>query len=152
MWGVSITAYSVDLSASRAGGCSAAATVRMRHSDFFSAQRGLRKRHGDGPFGGKTGVTHLFNAMRQITPREPEIVGTVLSSGDYCAGIIADDHRVHLMNWSLAVQTMPDHLWLVSDAMQTMNGSSQDMKLYGTRLLYRTGVCWERMAHLVAHT
>lgn len=101
---------------------------------------------------GMTGVTHLFNTMRQMIPRGPGIVGAMLSSGDYYAGIIADDHHVHLMNWSLAVQTMPDHLWLVSDALQIMNGSSQDMKLYGTRSLYRTGVCWERMAHLVAHT
>ncbi len=88
---------------------------------------------------GVTGVTHLFNAMRQMTPREPGVVGTVLSTGDFYAGIIADGHHVHPLNLSLAVQTLPDHLCLVSDAMQTMNGTSQGMQLYEQKISLQEG-------------
>ncbi len=88
---------------------------------------------------GVAGVTHLFNAMSQITPREPGVVGTVLGGGDFYAGIIADGYHVHPQNLDLAVKTLPDNLCLVSDAMQTMNGMSQEMMLYGTRITLAQG-------------
>lgn len=74
-----------------------------------------------------------------MTPREPGVVGTVLSTGDFYAGIIADGHHVHPLNLSLAVQILPDHLCLVSDAMQTMNGTSQTMQLYGKPITLKDG-------------
>ncbi|MGI9504298.1 MAG: hypothetical protein ACR2RE_14720 [Geminicoccaceae bacterium] len=50
---------------------------------------------------GLRGVTHLFNAMRQITPREPGVVGTALDDQRLFAGIIADGHHVHPTNLHL---------------------------------------------------
>lgn len=88
---------------------------------------------------GVTGVTHLFNAMSQITPRAPGAVGAVLGGGAFYAGIVADGHHVHPHNLNLAVRALPDHLCLVTDAMQTMNGSSQEMTLYGRRIRLKQG-------------
>ncbi|WP_299427265.1 N-acetylglucosamine-6-phosphate deacetylase [uncultured Shimia sp.] len=88
---------------------------------------------------GVTGGTHLFNAMSQMTPREPGAVGAVLGGGAFYAGIVADGHHVHPHNLNLAVRALPDHLCLVTDAMQTMNGRSQEMTLYGRRIRLKHG-------------
>ena len=41
-----------------------------------------------------TGFTHLFNAMSQLTGREPGVVGAALDDPDSWCGIILDGHHV----------------------------------------------------------
>lgn len=65
---------------------------------------------------GASMATHLFNAMSQITPRDPGLVGTVLDSG-LAAGLIADGIHVHPANLRLALAAGGDGVFLVSDAM-----------------------------------
>ncbi|WP_294225485.1 N-acetylglucosamine-6-phosphate deacetylase [uncultured Shimia sp.] len=88
---------------------------------------------------GVVGVTHLFNAMRQSIARDPGVVGAVLGSGDFFAGLIADGYHVHPRNLNLAVRSIPEQLCLVTDAMQTMNGNSKEMMLYGKRIVLENG-------------
>ena len=47
---------------------------------------------------GAGAFTHLFNAMSQMTGREPGMVGAALSHGESYVGLIADGHHVHDAN------------------------------------------------------
>ena len=71
---------------------------------------------------GLRGATHLFNAMSQMTVREPGVVGGILASKGLFAGIIADGHHVAWENVRIAAHLMPDRLCLVTDAMLTLSG------------------------------
>ncbi len=89
---------------------------------------------------GLHGVTHLFNAMSQLTPREPGVVGSALADQRLFAGIIADGHHVHPTNLKLAVSIIgPDRLCLVTDAMPTLGGSEDGFRLAGKDIVLRRG-------------
>ena len=52
---------------------------------------------------GLAGVTHLFNAMSQMTGREPGLVGAALASDQLYCGIIADGHHVAAVPWCFSM-------------------------------------------------
>lgn len=81
---------------------------------------------------GLSGVTHLFNAMSQMTGREPGVVGATMASDRLYAGIIADGYHVAWDNIRIAARAMPDRLCLVTDAMQTLAGKITAFNLCGT--------------------
>jgi len=84
---------------------------------------------------GLTGVTHLFNAMSQITAREPGVVGTALADQRLFAGLIADGIHVAPLSLRAAFRAMgPDRLMLVTDAMPTVGGASASFLLQGRRI------------------
>jgi N-acetylglucosamine-6-phosphate deacetylase len=95
---------------------------------------------------GLRGATHLFNAMSQLTGRDPGVVGAVMFSDRLYAGIIADGHHVDWRNIALAAREMEGRLFLVTDAMLTLAGQSRGFDLLGKaitldgdRLTDRTG-------------
>lgn len=88
---------------------------------------------------GLRGVTHLFNAMTQMSGREPGIVGAVLASKRLFAGIIADVHHVAAENLRIAAQLMPDRLCLVTDAMLTLASDLRQFKLNGQDICLSEG-------------
>lgn len=88
---------------------------------------------------GLAGATHLFNAMSQIGPREPGVVGAVLASKTLFAGIIADGHHVAWSNVALAARLMPDRLCLVTDAMRSLAGTATAFKLHGETIRLEGG-------------
>lgn len=88
---------------------------------------------------GLAGATHLFNAMSQMTGREPGVVGAVFASQRLFAGIIADGHHVDWRNVATAARLMPDRLCLVSDAMLTLAGSLTGFELHGETIELREG-------------
>jgi len=61
-------------------------------------------------------VTHLFNAMSQMSNREPGLVGAVLDS-DIAAGVIADGIHVSPVSLRIAMAARPSGLFLVSNCM-----------------------------------
>jgi N-acetylglucosamine-6-phosphate deacetylase len=72
---------------------------------------------------GVTGFTHLFNAMAQITPREPGTVGAALGDGGSWCGIIVDGHHVDPRVLRLAMRATPlRRFMLVTDAMPSVGG------------------------------
>lgn len=83
-------------------------------------------------------VTHLFNAMSQITGRDPGLVGAALSHAKPHVGMIADGHHVHPVNIALAANClMPDRrLFLVTDAMAPF-GTDQGLFLMNGREVLR---------------
>ena len=87
---------------------------------------------------GATGVTHLFNAMSQMSGRAPGLVGTALDRGEVWAGLIADLHHVDpvMMRIALAAKRGPGRLILVSDAMPPAAGGPDRFEL-GGRTVYR---------------
>jgi N-acetylglucosamine-6-phosphate deacetylase len=71
---------------------------------------------------GLAGFTHLYNAMSQMTAREPGVVGAALENSQTWCGIILDGHHVHPAAARLAYQLKNEKLFLVSDAMATVGG------------------------------
>ena len=84
---------------------------------------------------GAAGVTHLFNAMSQVTPREPGVVGAALASGDLHAGIICDGLHVDPLNLKLACRALGlERLMLVTDAMPLVGTDQTEFTLQGRRI------------------
>ncbi|GGK17635.1 N-acetylglucosamine-6-phosphate deacetylase [Salinarimonas ramus] len=89
---------------------------------------------------GAIGATHLFNAMSQIGPREPGIVGAVLDDARLCAGIIADGLHVHEANLRLAYRVLgPRRLALVTDAMPSVGSEEGGFVLQGRAIALEGG-------------
>lgn len=104
------------------------------HSNATSHQIGLAATRG------LSGATHLFNAMSQISSREPGVVGAILSSPKAVAGIIVDGHHVHRLNIKMAFEMMgPERLILVSDAMQTLEGLTEEFEISGNKITLQEG-------------
>ncbi|MEF2073980.1 N-acetylglucosamine-6-phosphate deacetylase [Consotaella aegiceratis] len=83
--------------------------------------------------------THLYNAMPQMTSREPGIAAAAINSDAY-VGIIVDGHHVSWDMVALAWRARPTarRLFMVSDAMATVGGPDH-FELYGRRIEVRGG-------------
>ena len=66
---------------------------------------------------GVTRVTHLFNAMTQMVPRQPGVVGAALSS-DLYTELIADTFHVSAGLFPLLVKAKGRRLVLITDALR----------------------------------
>ncbi|MEI7599185.1 MAG: N-acetylglucosamine-6-phosphate deacetylase [Aestuariivirga sp.] len=88
---------------------------------------------------GARSITHLYNAMSQMTGREPGMVGAALADQESYVGIIADGHHVHdtAMRVALAAKP-PSRLMLITDAMPTAAGGPNHFELQG-RTVTRSG-------------
>ncbi|MFZ9085603.1 MAG: N-acetylglucosamine-6-phosphate deacetylase [Steroidobacteraceae bacterium] len=91
---------------------------------------------------GLSGFTHLFNAMSQLTAREPGAVGAALAAGSAWASIIVDGHHVHPAVMRVAYSCLgPERLVLVSDAMPPVGGQSTRFMLQGREITVESGHC-----------
>ncbi|WP_447761223.1 N-acetylglucosamine-6-phosphate deacetylase [Sphingopyxis panaciterrae] len=92
---------------------------------------------------GVSGVTHLFNAMSQITPREPGVVGAALANPQCWCGIIVDGFHVDPVALRLAIKAKGglDRFLLVSDAMPPVGHDRKDFELNGETIFASGGVC-----------
>jgi N-acetylglucosamine-6-phosphate deacetylase len=80
---------------------------------------------------GLNGFTHIYNAMSQISPREPGVVGASLHFDEAIVSIIVDCHHVHPALVQLVFKQKPKgKLFFVSDAMATIH-SDDSFELYG---------------------
>lgn len=77
---------------------------------------------------GLRGFTHLFNAMSQLTAREPGVVGAALYDERSWCGLIVDGHHVDRRVLQLALRAAPmRRFMLVTDAMPSVGGSKTFM-------------------------
>jgi N-acetylglucosamine-6-phosphate deacetylase len=92
---------------------------------------------------GVIGVTHLFNAMSQLTAREPGAVGAALASARCWCCIIVDGVHVHPETLRLAIKAKGnlDRFVLVTDAMPAVGQAEKDFILNGEHISVRDGVC-----------
>jgi N-acetylglucosamine-6-phosphate deacetylase len=89
---------------------------------------------------GLTGFTHLFNAMRQLSSRDPGPVAAALETPGAWFGMIADDHHVHPAMLRLALRGDAAPM-LVTDAMPPVGGRKSSFHLYGEEIAVRDGRC-----------
>lgn len=91
---------------------------------------------------GLRGFTHLFNAMSQLAPRQPGMVGTALAHAESWCGIIADG--IHLADESLRIAYLckgVEKLMLVTDAMPPVGTKETEFRLQGKQITVKNGVC-----------
>lgn len=88
---------------------------------------------------GLRGATHLFNAMSQMSAREPGLVGSVLGSPQLFAGVIADGHHVDWSNIGIAAKLKPNHLCLVTDSMCSLEGTKTTFEIHGKEISLLAG-------------
>ncbi len=80
---------------------------------------------------GLDGFTHLFNAMGQISAREPGVVGSALAFDNAAASVIVDLHHVHPSLIQMAYKQKPQgKLFFVSDSMATIHHGEPSFELY----------------------
>lgn len=105
--------------------------VSLGHTDCTTAQA------NDAITAGASCVTHLFNAMSQMSNREPGLVGAALDAAQVSAGLIADNIHVHAasMRVALASKRAPGSIFLVTDAMSTVGSEIKEFQLNGRRVL-----------------
>jgi N-acetylglucosamine-6-phosphate deacetylase len=88
---------------------------------------------------GASAFTHLYNAMSQLSGREPGMVGSALSDSQSFIGFIADGYHVHDAALKLAfAATSPGRFMMVSDAMPPAAGGPSSFELQG-RVVRREG-------------
>lgn len=110
--------------------------VSAGHTDATYAQtraaldRGLR------------GFTHLFNAMSQIAPREPGVVGAALEDENSWCGLIVDGRHVAPAAMRIALRCKGEaRLMLVTDAMPSVGNPVKSFQLQGRAIRVDDGVC-----------
>ncbi len=89
---------------------------------------------------GLTGFTHLFNAMRPLSAREPGPVAAALECPQAYYGLIVDGEHVAPAMLRLALRGVGRPM-LVSDAMPPVGGLRGEFDLLGTRITVREGSC-----------
>jgi N-acetylglucosamine-6-phosphate deacetylase len=98
---------------------------------------------------GLRGFTHLFNAMSQLTVREPGVVGAALEDRESWCGIIVDGRHVDAVALRLALRCKPvDRFMLVTDAMPTVGADAKSFSLQGKPISVENGVCVDEMGVL----
>lgn len=108
--------------------------LALGHSDATAAEVEAAIGHG------ATGVTHLFNAMSQMTPRAPGLVGATLADDRLYAGIICDGLHVDPVNLRAAFRAKRrDRLMLVTDAMSLVGAQASQFLLHGRRIALKDG-------------
>ena len=89
---------------------------------------------------GARAFTHIFNAMSQMTGREPGMVGAALGDPASFVGVIADGHHVHdaVLRVAFAVK-QASRMMLISDAMPTAAGGPAAFDLQGRAVVLENG-------------
>ena len=114
----------------------AGVVVSAGHTNATYAQITTALRHG------LTGFTHLFNAMSQLTGREPGTVGAALEDAASWCGIIVDGLHTSPVVLRIALRCKPqERFMLVTDAMPSVGTSFTSFELQGRRILVTGSVC-----------
>jgi N-acetylglucosamine-6-phosphate deacetylase len=91
---------------------------------------------------GLTGFTHLFNAMSQLTNREPGVVGAALEDANSWCGIIVDGRHVDPVVLRIALRSKRhDRFMLVTDAMPSVGTQNKSFNLQGRTIFVQDMVC-----------
>ena len=109
--------------------------IALGHStaDGATADRAVRL--------GARQVTHLFNAMRGLHHREPDLLSAALLSDSLDAQIIADGVHVHPDIIGLAIKTKTtEHLMLITDSMRAAGLPDGRYDSAGTTVTVQNGI------------
>ncbi len=115
--------------------CGAGVIVSAGHTNATFGEIQTALQHG------LTGFTHLFNAMSQLTGREPGVVGAALDDQQSWCGIIVDGRHVDPAVLRLALRCKRhDRFMLVTDAMPSVGAPGKSFELQGRVISVMDGV------------
>jgi len=98
---------------------------------------------------GLTGFTHLFNAMSQLTGREPGAVGAALDDQESWCGIIVDGQHVSPVVLRIALRCKrPERFMLVTDAMPNVGTNDKSFTLQGRQIRVVDNACVDEHGRL----
>jgi N-acetylglucosamine-6-phosphate deacetylase len=98
---------------------------------------------------GLQGFTHLFNAMSQLTSRQPGTVGAALEDADSWCGIIVDGQHVDPAVLRIALRCKRhDRFMLVTDAMPSVGASRKSFSLQGRSISVEGAACVDSEGNL----
>ncbi|HVW70036.1 MAG TPA: N-acetylglucosamine-6-phosphate deacetylase [Steroidobacteraceae bacterium] len=98
---------------------------------------------------GLTGFTHLFNAMSQLTGREPGVVGAALDDQSSWCGIIVDGKHTSPVVLRIALRCKPhDRFMLVTDAMPSVGTTNTSFNLQGRTITVSGTACFDEDGRL----
>ena len=98
---------------------------------------------------GLRGFTHLFNAMSQLTSREPGAVGAALEDPSSWCGIIVDGEHIAPAVLRLALRCKRhDRFMLVTDAMPALGTDLRDFELQGRHIRVSGTACYDEDGRL----
>jgi N-acetylglucosamine-6-phosphate deacetylase len=113
------------------------------HTDATGDEIEAARRHG------LTGFTHLFNAMSQLTAREPGAVGAALADEDSYCGLIVDGKHVDPRVLRIVLRAKRhDRLMLVTDAMPSVGTQDRSFQLQGRTISVVDGYCVDEQGTL----
>src|SRR5262249_18512064 len=122
---------------------SAGVVVSAGHTNATYAQ--MRAALGQG----LTGFTHLFNAMSQLTGREPGVVGAALDDPTSWCGIIVDGEHTDPVVLRIAMRCKRlDRFMLVTDAMPSVGTNNESFDLQGRRITVSGHLCLDEDGRL----
>ena len=106
------------------------------HTDATAEEIAAARRHG------LSGFTHLFNAMSQLTAREPGTVGAALGDDETYCGIIVDGKHVDPRVLKVALRAKRhDRFMLVTDAMPSVGSDASTFQLQGRTIRFIDDYC-----------
>jgi N-acetylglucosamine-6-phosphate deacetylase len=98
---------------------------------------------------GLTGFTHLFNAMSQLTGREPGVVGAALDDPDSWCGIIVDGEHTDPVVLRISMRCKRhDRFMLVTDAMPSVGTNNKSFDLQGRKIKVAGNLCLDEDGRL----
>jgi N-acetylglucosamine-6-phosphate deacetylase len=114
----------------------AGVAVSAGHTNATYAEIATALRHG------LRGFTHLFNAMSQLTGREPGVVGAALDDQRSWCGIIVDGEHTDPVVLRIALRCRPhNRFMLVTDAMPSVGTNVTSFDLQGRKITVSGTVC-----------
>ena len=121
----------------------AGVVVSAGHTNATYAEIATALRHG------LTGFTHLFNAMSQLTGREPGVVGAALDDPNSWCGIIVDGEHTSPVVLRIALRCKPwNRFMLVTDAMPSVGTDNKSFHLQGREITVSGSVCFDEDGRL----
>ncbi len=121
----------------------AGVVVSAGHSNATYTEIVTALRHG------LTGFTHLFNAMSQLTGREPGVVGAALDDPSSWCGIIVDGAHTNPVVLRIALRCKPhNRFMLVTDAMPGVGTDQKSFNLQGRPITVSGYLCLDEDGRL----
>src|SRR3954469_16055782 len=85
-------------------------------------------------------VTHLFNAMRPFTHRDPGIAGAALTRDDVCVELILDGHHLSDEAVRIALRMAPRRIALVTDALAAAGMGDGEWRMGPRQVFVHDGI------------
>ena len=121
--------------------------VSIGHTDATYEQARAAMAHG------AHHATHVYNAMRPFSHRDPGVIGAVLTSPEVTAELIADCVHVDDIAMKILLQAKgPEHVVLISDGTSATGMPDGSYMLGGMEVTVSGGVCRNSEGKLAGST